>query len=74
MLLVRIDPAQQIDRWYSVEVQPTLFDGCAVVCQWGSRHTTYDHYRIVAASPQLAEGIAEAIIVKKIARGYRRAS
>ena len=35
-VLVRIEPEKKMDRWYSVTVQPTLLDPCAVICAWGA--------------------------------------
>jgi len=52
MLLVCIDPAQHMDRWYSVEVAPTLFEICTAVCRWGSRHTAHQRERAVAVLPE----------------------
>ena len=40
-VLRRIDPDENMDRWYLVMIQATLFDPIAVVCQFGSRHTAW---------------------------------
>ena len=40
MLFRRVDPALNMYRWYSLSVQPTLFDSCAVICAWGRMRTS----------------------------------
>lgn len=70
MLLVHIDPIQRMDRWYSVEVAPTLFEACVVVCRWGSRRTAYQQARVVAIAPDQAEAVSTALAARKIAKGY----
>ena len=70
-LLVRIDPEKNANRWYCVVVQPTLLDGCAVICLWGSRRTGYQRGRVIpAVSEQEAQALAEQIVARKLRRGY----
>jgi hypothetical protein len=35
VLLTRIDRAQNMARFYKLDVQPTLFGEWALVCEWG---------------------------------------
>ena len=71
ILLVRVDPKKNASRWYSVIVQPTLMDGCTVVCLWGSRGTSYQRERILpVSSPDEAQALAEQIVARKLRRGY----
>jgi hypothetical protein len=38
-LLKRFEPEENVNRWYLVHVQPTLFEPIAVICAWGSWET-----------------------------------
>ena len=72
MLFRRVDPALNMYRWYSLSVQPTLFDSCAVIRAWGRMRTLYQRMRIIpAASQEQAMAIAEEIVVRKFRRGYK---
>lgn len=69
--LTKVDPDENINRWYLVFVQATLLDPMAVTCMWGSRETTWQQLRILpAASLHEAEVLAGKIIRGKIKRGY----
>ncbi len=69
-LLIRTEPEKNLNRWYSVCVQPTLLDFVAVVCAWGRRHTSYQRVRILPAeSPEIAKEIAVSIVIQKTRRG-----
>ncbi len=71
--LIRVDPAQNLNRWYVVAVQATLFDEVAVVCGWGRRGTEQACWRILPAeNQQAADELASKIVERKIQRGYRR--
>ncbi len=62
-----------MQRWYAVTVQPTMLDGCAVVCLWGSRRTNYQRQRVIPATSMTeAQGLAGKIVARKIGRGYRQ--
>jgi predicted DNA-binding WGR domain protein len=70
-LLVHIEPEMNMDRWYSVRVQPTLLDPVAVVCAWGNRHTNYLRTRFLPAeSLEEAAKLADDIVNRKVRRGY----
>jgi len=70
-LLVRKEPDHNMDRWYSIAVQPTLLDPWAVICAWGSRRTRYRRIRVLPVeSPEAGKEIATDIIARKMRRGY----
>jgi predicted DNA-binding WGR domain protein len=69
--LVREEPENNVNRWYFVTVQPTLFEPLAVICFWGRRGTKYQRARILpAGTPAQAEELASWIVSQKIKRGY----
>ncbi|MBL7163821.1 MAG: WGR domain-containing protein [Anaerolineales bacterium] len=71
MRLTRVDLAINMNRWYVVNVQATLFCKHAVVCGWGRRGTHYARWKIIPAeSVDQAEDIARQIVNLKIKRGY----
>ena len=71
MLFRRIDPARNMYRWYSLSVQPTLFDSRAVICAWGKMRTSYQRMRILPAdSVEEAEKIFGRLTTKRLRRGY----
>ena len=73
MLLRRIDPEENMNRWYMVQIQPTLLDPIAVICSWGNRDTAWVRSRILPmGSREQAQEEAEKIIATKIKRGYVR--
>ena len=71
-LLTRIDPDQQMNRWYIVAVQSTLLEPIAVITAWGSRETDWQQWRASPAeSWAAAQKTAESIILAKQKRGYQ---
>ena len=71
IILIHVDPEKQMDRWYSVGVQPTLFENYAVICLWGNRRTRYQQARVIPAGTlQDALALAAKIIQQKMRRGY----
>ena len=69
--MVRIEPEENMNRWYSVSVQPTLLDPWAVICAWGSRRTSYMRLRVLPAeSSEAATLLADNIVTRKVRRGY----
>lgn len=72
VVMRRVDHTQNMDRWYLVAVQSTLFHPTAVITAWGSRETTYHRLRIYPVETQKdARKLAAHIIKKKLSRGYR---
>lgn len=71
VIMKRIDPEENMDRWYLVTVQATLFDPVAVITAWGGRATTYQQMRIFpAGSEEEALDLAARIVGQKLRRGY----
>jgi len=71
MRLNRVDPAINMNRWYIVNVQPTLFYNHAVVCGWGRRGTDYARWKIIPVETlDQAEEMVKQIVGLKIKRGY----
>ena len=69
--LIRIDREKNMDRRYSVAIQPTLLDPVAVVCVWGSRRSSYQRMQVHPVSTrEEAEQVTEKIVRGKIRRGY----
>jgi hypothetical protein len=73
VLLKRFDPEENVNRWYMVHVQPTLFEPIAVICAWGSWETTWQQMRILpAGSLEEAQAAAEGIVaVQNLSGGTR---
>ena len=73
MCLVKVNPSENINRWYWVKVQSTLFDPVAVVCGWGRRDTRYSKWRIFpTATWEEATVLAGQIIKKRLNHGYTK--
>ena len=67
IVLIRVDPEKRMDRWYSVGVQPALFESYAVICLWENRRTCYQRERVIPADTlQDALALAEKIIQRRI--------
>jgi len=72
IVLIRHNPAENINRWYAVGIQPTLFCQHAVVCGWGRRGNAYARWRILPAENRSQAGeMAKAIQAAKIKKGYQ---
>ncbi|HSO27307.1 MAG TPA: WGR domain-containing protein [Anaerolineales bacterium] len=72
IVLNRIDPEENMNRWYAVAVQATLFDPYAVVVAWGRRDSPYQQWRAIPVeTPEQANRLASRIIGSKLKRGYR---
>jgi len=70
-LLSRIDPLENLNRWYLVSVQATLFYPCAVIIAWGRRDNGFQQWRAIPAdTPVQAQELAYKIVKKKLQRGY----
>jgi predicted DNA-binding WGR domain protein len=69
--LTRHDPDENMNRWYTVIVQPTLLDPVAIITAWGSRENDYQQVHIEPVeSLQIAMETAEGIVQAKLRRGY----
>ena len=72
IVLIRHDPAHNVNRWYAVGIQPTLFCQHAVVCGWGRRGSAYARWRILPAENSAQAGeMAKAIQAAKTKKGYK---
>jgi len=72
IILIRHDPAKNVNRWYAVGVQSTLFCQHAVLCGWGRRGSAYARWRILPAENRGQAGkMAKAILVGKKKKGYQ---
>ncbi|HQF63995.1 MAG TPA: WGR domain-containing protein [Anaerolineaceae bacterium] len=71
-LLQHISPEENMNRWYFLAIQPTLFDACAVVIAWGRRDNEFQQWRAIpAASDEQARQMVEKIVQQKLRRGYQ---
>ena len=72
IILHRIDPLKCMHRWYSVHVQPTLFDHWTVVCAWGSTRRNFSQQRAISCNSEVnANQKAQQIVDRKLRRGYK---
>jgi len=72
IVLIRHDPANNVNRWYAVGIQPTLFCKHAVVCGWGRRGSAFARWRILPVENHAQAGeMAKAILAEKIKKGYQ---
>jgi len=71
-LLQRISPEENMNRWYFVAIQPTLFDKFAVVIAWGRRDNEFQQWRAIpAVSDEQARQMVDKIVRQKLRRGYQ---
>jgi len=71
IILQRIDPQKCMYRWYSIRVQPTLFDRWSVVCSWGSLRSNFQQQRALPCESEMdASRIAQQVVARKLRRGY----
>ena len=72
IILTRHDSVKNINRWYAIGIQPTLFCQHSVVCGWGRRGNAYARWRILPAADRAqAVEIADAIVTAKKKKGYQ---
>jgi predicted DNA-binding WGR domain protein len=72
IILQHSDPQKCIYRWYSIRVQPTLFDRWSVVCSWGGLRSNFQQQRAIPCESEDAAGrLALQIVVGKQKRGYK---
>jgi predicted DNA-binding WGR domain protein len=70
--LKRIDPEEDVNRWYAVGVQPGLLDGASLIRFWGSRETFYQQMSLEPFPSNFdARAAADRLIRIKLRRGYR---
>lgn len=70
-VLFRIDPTQDMRRFYSVSIQPNLFGGHSLMRNWG-RIGTGGQLRIEMHDTKAAAVVErDRVLVSKQRRGYR---
>ena len=70
-ILRRIEPDENINRWYVVSVQPSLIDSVSMVIAYGNARNAWQKLRVVPVDNYSeAEDQAQQLIDKKVARGY----
>jgi len=71
-LLSHVEPTDNLNRWYLVFIQATLFFPCAVVIAWGRRDNDFQQWRAIPVdTPAHAQELASKIVKKKLRRGYQ---
>lgn len=70
--LRRVDPSQNMRRFYSLALQPDLFGGCDLVREWGRIGQAGTVRRDRYASPTEAQQALEAKRREKEKGGYSR--
>ncbi len=68
--LERIDPAQNMARFYQLSVQPTLFGEQSVVRCWGRIGTRGRSMMVTYATEGDAVKAYKALVRSKVAKGY----
>ena len=72
IVLQKLVPERNQNRWYLVTVQPTLFHPYAVVVAWGRRDNDFQQWRVIPAESEAqARELAGKIVARKIRRGYQ---
>lgn len=71
--LRRIDPSQNMRRFYALAIQPTLFGGASVVRNWGRIGTNGQSMVETFDRPEEAVRLLEQLARTKRRRGYRSA-
>jgi len=66
----RVDPEQNMDRFYFVELTQDMFGDHGVHRQWGRRGTNGRHRFDWYASASEAESAVSKLVREKLARGY----
>jgi predicted DNA-binding WGR domain protein len=70
VLLHRVDPQENVSRFYLVTVGPSLLDAYAVLRVWG-RIGGYERSMVSpCASAEEAQALADRLVRRRIRRGY----
>jgi predicted DNA-binding WGR domain protein len=70
--LERVNYEHQINRWYVVAVQNSLFSELALIRFWGSRGTDFQQIKIEPfENANKARDAADRLIRSKVRKGYR---
>jgi predicted DNA-binding WGR domain protein len=72
IFLSHVEPADNLNRWYLVSIQATLFFPCAVIIAWGRRDNDFQQWRAIPVDTlDQAQEMADWIVKKKLRRGFR---
>lgn len=72
VLLSRVSVDENLNRWYLVSIQATLFYPFAVVIAWRRRDNDFQQWRALPVETLgQAQEIANRIVKKKLRRGYQ---
>lgn len=72
ILLSHVEPVNNLNRWYLVSIQATIFFPCAVIIAWGRRDNDFQQWRAIPVDTfDQAQELANRIVKKKLQRGYR---
>ncbi|MFC2253538.1 WGR domain-containing protein [Labrys portucalensis] len=71
--LRRIDPAQNMRRFYALAIQPTLFGGASVIRNWGRIGSNGQAMMQTFDRPDEADDALNRLERSKRRRGYRDA-
>ena len=74
MYLTRQDPSKNINRFYSVHLQPDLFGPVCVVKEWGRLGAAGTVRQDIYADEPTARAAMSLRIERKAKRGYRATS
>lgn len=72
-ILRRVDPAKNMDRFYELTLEPTLFGEWAVVRRWGRYHSEGRKRETWFEGPSPALAFMERLHSQKLRRGYYEA-
>jgi predicted DNA-binding WGR domain protein len=71
LVLDRIDPAQNMARYYVLSIEPALFDQVALVREWGRSGKPGGRRIELHANSRKARVALEAWLSRKMKRGYQ---
>lgn len=70
LVLDRSDPARNMDRFYVLAIEPTLFGDVALVREWGRRGCSGRRRLDIYGDQQTAAEALQDWLLRKIRRGY----
>lgn len=71
ILLERIDPAQNMARYYVLAIEPTLFGDAALIREWGRVGMSCQRRQQFFADHAAAAVVLETWLQRKCRRGYK---
>lgn len=72
IFLTRVDREKNVQRWYRVELAPTLFAPVSVICTWGRLGSSYQRGRVIPVETIVqGEMLVERIVAKRLKRHYQ---